>query len=151
MLQMFAFAHGGAQPGGSALSADRATLIALVRPRLERMHRRLKKDAAAFLSLDDAMRHRTRRRLKRLRYSVEFVASLYRPKAVRRYQARLQAAQDVLGQNNDLAVAEAAFRRQLEKDARAWFAIGYLAARRPQLLQKAARAFESLAKAPSFW
>jgi CHAD domain-containing protein len=115
------------------------------------MHRQLKKDAAVFLTLDDTLRHRTRKRLKRLRYCVEFVASLYRAKDVRRYLARLRPAQDALGQYNDLTVAEAAFRGQLEHDARVWFALGWLAARRTQLLQEAARALEELARAPSFW
>jgi len=115
------------------------------------MHRQLTKDAAVFMSLDDAMRHRTRRRLKRLRYCVEFVASLYGAKAVRRYLARLRPAQDVLGQFNDLTVAEEAFRKQLEKDARAWFAIGCLAAFRMQVLKDAVLALTSLTKAAKFW
>ncbi len=151
LLELIAFAHGAAPPSESSLDAQQAPLIALVRPRLKRMHRQLSKDVVVFRSLDDAMRHRTRKRLKRLRYCVELVASLYGAKAVRRYLVRSRAAQDVLGQINDLSVAEAAFRKQLEKDARAWFALGYLAARRAQLLKDTVRALQSLIKAPRFW
>lgn len=151
LLGLVAFAHGAAPAARDTGQEQNAAIALLVPPRLKRMHRQLKKDAAVFLTLDDTLRHRTRKRLKRLRYCVEFVAPLYRGKAVRRYLARLRPAQDALGQYNDLTVAEAAFRGQLERDARAWFALGWLAARRTQLLADAARALEALAKAPSFW
>jgi len=151
LLELIAFAHGAAPPASDPGQEQKAAVSALARPRTQRMHRQLKKDAAVFLTLDDTMRHRTRKRLKRLRYSVEFVAALYPQKAVRRYLAQLRPAQDALGQYNDLMVAEAAFRAQIEHDARAWFALGWLAARRAQLLDVASQALERLAKAPGFW
>jgi triphosphatase len=151
LVELLAFALGGAAQSASSAGAQETPLVAMVRPRLKRMYRQLMNDSAGFLSLDDAMRHRTRKRLKRLRYCVEFVASLYDAKAVRRYLARLRPTQDVLGQLNDLSVADVAFRKQVERDARAWFAIGCLAAHRMQLLKDAALALESLVKAPRFW
>lgn len=151
LLELIAFAHGAAPQEPISLQVHRTPLIALVQPRLKRMHRQLSKDASQFQSLDDAMRHRMRKRLKRLRYSVEFVASLYGERAVRRYLAPLKVAQNVLGQIIDLNVAEAAYRSQIGKDARAWFALGYVAARRAQLLKDAVQALGSLVKAPRFW
>ena len=44
-------------------------------------------DGARFVALDDAARHDLRKRLKRLRYSLEFVAPLFGRKAVARYAA----------------------------------------------------------------
>ena len=151
VLELIAFTHGAAPPASDAGQEQKAAVSTLARPCIERLHRQLKRDAGVFLTLDDTMRHRTRKRLKRLRYCAEFVASLYPAKAVKRYLARLRPAQDALGQYNDLTVAEAAFRGQLEHDARAWFALGWLAARRTQLLQDSARALERLSKAPIFW
>ncbi len=124
---------------------------ALAPPPLNRLHRQIATDAESFLSVDDAARHRTRKRLKRLRYSAEFVAPLFAPKAVARYLGPLRAAQDALGAFNDLAVAELAFRAQVEHDARAWFAVGWLAARRPACLRECRRALQDLAQAQRFW
>jgi triphosphatase len=151
-LQLIAFAQGGGQAVADP-SSDGAPpkLTELVRPRLKRLHRQLKDDASRFLTLDDTLRHRTRKRLKRLRYSVEFVSSLYDAKDVKRYLSRLKPAQDALGNYNDLTVAEAAFRALLEADPRAWFALGWFAAHRAQLLHDAAAALEGLSGAPKFW
>jgi len=123
----------------------------LARPLLNRLHRRIATEAEDFLNVDDAARHRTRKRLKRLRYSAEFVAPLFPSKAVARYLGPLRAAQDALGAFNDLAVAELAFRAQVEHDARAWFAVGWLAARRPACLLECRRALQDLAQAQRFW
>ena len=115
------------------------------------MQRQLKADAAAFATLDDTQRHRTRKRLKRLRYSLEFVASLYSAKAAKRCLARIRAAQEILGQYNDLTVAEQAFKAQISQDSRAWFAVGWLNSRRAQLVPEATTALVKLAKTPNVW
>ena len=46
-----------------------------------------------------------RKSLKKLRYSVEFLQSLYRPKATKRFLRRLKKLQDALGEINDAAMA----------------------------------------------
>ena len=151
LIALIGFAHGEVVPAGSPAQEKTADLNTLARKQIETLHRQLKKDAAAFLKLDDTKRHRTRKRLKRLRYCSEFVASLYRAKPVRRYLKGLRPAQDVLGEYVDLMMAEAAFRQQLEHDGRAWFSLGWLAARRAQILPNTARTLKDLKKAPKFW
>ena len=64
-------------------------------------------DAARFAELDDAARHGLRKRLNRLRYSLDFVAPLFAAKAVTRYLALLKPAQEALGDANDVALTEA--------------------------------------------
>jgi inorganic triphosphatase YgiF len=155
LLALTNFAHGFAlppmlSPGATTAHAE-GKLRDLVRPHLGKLHRQVTRDAVHFLNAEDEMRHRTRKRLKRLRYCVEFTASLYRSASVQRYLARLRPAQDALGEYNDLTVAAAAFRKQLAHDPRAWFALGWLAARREQLLETAARALTALAATPGFW
>ena len=44
---------------------------------LRGLHHRIAKDAARYETLDEAAQHRTRKRLKRLRYGAEFCSSLY--------------------------------------------------------------------------
>lgn len=151
LLDLMAFAHGAAQTAEAADQPSDRSLTERVRPLVERLHRQLGKDATEFLTCDDARRHRTRKRLKRLRYAVELVSSVCRGKAVKRYLARLRPAQDALGLYNDLTVAEALFKRRLEHDPRAWFALGWLAAQRQKLLADAAQALAELPRSARIW
>ena len=110
-------------------------MLALASQRLSRLHKRVTADAARFAAHDDEARHALRKRLKRLRYSLEFVAPLYARKPVSRYLSVLKPAQQALGDVNDLVVAEAALRQQAEPAA---FVLGWLAARREVLQTLAA-------------
>ncbi|TDP63038.1 CYTH and CHAD domain-containing protein [Roseateles toxinivorans] len=150
LLALLQFAHGAEANQPADEGAALQTSIGVVaRAGIKGLHRQLRKDAAAFDDMDDAKRHRVRKRLKRLRYGVEFVSSLYRGKAVKRYLACLRPAQEALGLYNDLCVAEAAFRQQAQTDPRAWFAVGWLSAQREPLREAAARALrEAMATKP---
>jgi inorganic triphosphatase YgiF len=146
-------------PGASDDGAANALLAApaarhLVR-RVARWHRRIAADARGFAGLDDAGRHRLRKRAKRLRYALEFCAGLLDGDALRPVLKRLRALQDVLGVLNDANLAIGALRAQREADrdpARApavdaarCFALGWLAARRDALLERAAAAAKKFA------
>ena len=122
--------------GRGAAPSPQARVAAL----LARLHRRLRKDAAAFARLSDDERHRLRKRLKRLRYGIELSGALFPRRKVEAYLATLRPAHEALGRLNDLVVAEALFRGQTAQDGRAWFAVGWLAARRPAQAEAALRA-----------
>jgi CHAD domain-containing protein len=119
--------------------------------RLQRWHRRVVRAAARYAELDDNARHTLRKRVKRLRYAVEFVASLYKAKAVAGYLKRLAPLQDSLGRYNDLCVGLATYRDAVGDDPRAWFAIGWLTARREVLLAESAAALGDFARCKPFW
>jgi len=166
---------------------DDADLTAIAKPLIKQMYRQLRKDAGQFLTLDDVSHHRTRRRLKRLRYAIEFLAPLFDAKKVKRYLARARPAQDALGELNDLVVAEQFFRNTvntvktvnaldsvhtgravgavgtvsevnaiaaakavgaLGADSHAWFALGWISARRNELLAVAAHSLQELTAKP---
>lgn len=112
-------------------------LRARLAARLNRWHRRAAADAKRYPELDDAGRHRLRKRVKRLRYALEFSAALFKPRELRRYLRALRAVQERLGAINDVVVAMKAFNRHRDTDLRAWFALGWLAARREVLIAKA--------------
>jgi len=131
---------------GDAPASPRAWFAA----RLRRWHRQARKDAAGFVTLDDAGRHRLRKRVKRLRYAVEFGASLFGPRRVRRYLEPLRALQERLGALNDVVVALAAFRGPSDDPARV-FALGWLAARRDALVAACAPELKAFVKVRSFW
>ena len=122
-----------------------------VAERLQAWHRRVARDGARYAELDDLARHRLRKRIKRLRYAAEFAASLYKGKAVGRYLARLAPAQDSLGRYNDLCVGLATYRAAVGDDPRAWFAIGWLTARRDALLADSVTALRNFARSEPFW
>lgn len=135
------------------LDADAApTPVAecLARP-LKRWHKQAVVDAKRFAELDDTQRHRLRKRVKRLRYAVEFSAGLFERKAVRRYLKPLRALQERLGAISDVIVAIDALRETPERDTRAWFALGWLSARRAALIEQAGAELKAFAKAEVFW
>lgn len=96
---------------------------------LRHLLRQVRRDAQAFDALDDAARHRLRRRIKRLRYATELSAALWPAKPLARFLDALQAAQGPLGELNDAVVAAAHCRALAAQQPEAWFAVGWLAAR----------------------
>jgi inorganic triphosphatase YgiF len=56
-------------------------------------------------TLDEAARHELRKRLKKLRYAIEFFTSLYPEKMTKPFLKRLKALQDDFGALQDLATA----------------------------------------------
>ena len=104
----------------------------LVLPVVRGWSRQCKKDALRFESFDLEQRHRLRKRLKRLRYALEFIESELPTKCYKRFSKALTTVLDDLGDYNDLQVAIEAYRGIAEIDLRAWFAIGWLMAQLPK-------------------
>jgi len=141
-------AQSGSDGEGGAASPALHERLSL---RLKRWHKQAVADARRFTELDDSQRHRLRKRIKRLRYAVEFSAGLFERKAVRRYLKPLRALQERLGSISDVIVAIDALRGTTERDARGWFALGWLSARRAALIEQAAAELKAFAKAEVFW
>ncbi|MBK6854577.1 MAG: CYTH and CHAD domain-containing protein [Burkholderiales bacterium] len=133
-IELMSFAHGS--PAGPATDAP-FDLSRLALPLVDRLQRRLHVDASNFGALDDVQRHTTRKRLKRLRYALELVGSLCRPKALRRSLKRLQPAQAALGDYNDLVVAAEFCQAWADREPHAWFVVGWCAAKQTQALSHA--------------
>ena len=133
--------------GAKQASALRASLAAPV----QRLLRQVQRDALRFAELDDEGRHRLRRRIKRLRYAAEGLAPLWRAKAVEKTLDALQRAQTPLGEYNDTVVALAHCRALAEIDPHAWFAVGWLSARRAALQAPCTKALARLAVVRGFW
>ena len=123
----------------------------LLRAPLHRLLRQVQRDAAGFDTLDDAARHRLRRRIKRLRYAADAVASLWPARPVERTLRALARAQEPLGAYNDTVVALALMRGLAAQEGRAWFAVGWLTARREALAGPCADALVRLSQVRGFW
>jgi triphosphatase len=92
-----------ASGGGEALvpAADFA------RERLAARYVRVRKIGRRIGKLNETERHALRIKLKKLRYAVDFFASLWPKRRTEAFRERLSDLQDVLGQMNDAAVARA--------------------------------------------
>jgi CHAD domain-containing protein len=127
------------------------TLRDVLATRLNRWHRQVLADAARFAELDDAQRHVLRKRVKRLRYSVEFAQSLFAKRRVRAYLTPLRAVQERLGELNDAVVGLAAYSASADADSRALYAVGWLGARREALIVSCAPELGAFAEVKRFW
>jgi triphosphatase len=99
--------RGWRQQAVSETSVDLlAPLGELAAELLERRHRKARRLARHFEALTPEERHGLRIAIKKLRYAVDSLQELYRPKAVRRYLRRLAGLQDDLGIVNDIATMD---------------------------------------------
>jgi triphosphatase len=118
---------------------------------LRKLEKKIRRDDARFAALGDDERHQLRKRIKRLRYAAELVGSLWPQRPVQKFLRRLQKAQTPLGQLNDAVVALELYRNLARQDPRAWFAAGWLAARKEALLAPCNKIFADLATRRGFW
>ena len=118
---------------------------------LSKLHQKVCADAENYQNLDIESRHRTRKRVKRLRYNVEFLQSLFPEKDVKRYLKALKPLQETLGHYNDLYVAESLYRPYVKKQSKAWFVIGWLTAEQQHLSEQAAEQLQQFSQTEPFW
>lgn len=86
------------------------------------------KRAKNFASLTVEERHELRKKMKRLRYSLEFIEGECKSSKFRQFSKVLARAQNELGTYNDLQVALENYRSIVTHDPAAWFAVGWLIA-----------------------
>ena len=150
LVALIAFTAGEAQDVSESSLSPKATLR-LLRKHLQQLHAKTVRDGKRFETLAAESQHRTRKRLKRLRYLGEFVAPLFVETGAKRYLARLGPAQDALGEFNDEAVACTLSRQAVEHDPGAWFAVGWFSARRAAGARACRKALGEIAAGPRFW
>ncbi|MFZ0708939.1 MAG: CHAD domain-containing protein, partial [Terrimicrobiaceae bacterium] len=108
-------------------------------------------------SLSAAERHEMRKRLKTMRYAVEFLASLYPAKDVRRFTKKLRSLQDKFGYLNDVVVAEklklvrADGTSDPDLQRAGGYVIGWHAARAERAWNNIRSGWKRFAKSSPFW
>ncbi|NYT79980.1 CYTH and CHAD domain-containing protein [Alcaligenaceae bacterium] len=115
--------------------------------RLNKWLDRLCSDGEHFLTLSSETQHDQRKKVKRLRYCLDFTAPLFAEKRFKRVHDALTAAQQTLGDLNDLYVAQDYYVELAAEHPAALFALGWLAARQEQCRIEAQSAFVTLRKA----
>ncbi len=131
--------------------ADTPLLAEAARAVLKPAWRRAMADARQFKQLPADAQHRLRRRLKRLRYSIEFLQPVLRDQASTRALAALGRALDALGACNDALMAQRQLQALPEQTPASGFALGWLAARQAPLQRRAARRLQALAATRRCW
>ena len=138
-----------AQAGPDGASPKQARK--LLRTRLGKLHQQLRRGGDAFEALAPEAQHEVRKRLKRLRYLVEFVGPCFDAKGAARHARKLEPAQDALGLYMDELTAQQAYRAAAAQAPRAWFAVGWLLARQPESAHLAGQALRAAGGANRFW
>lgn len=123
----------------------------LVRKALAKLHAQILRDGCRFASLDEVHQHRVRKRVKRLRYLAEFAAPLFPSRKTKAFGDSLKPLQDALGMYNDDLMALHAYRALARDDPKAWFATGWLSARREPLVLACQCAIQDMARTRPFW
>lgn len=130
---------------------DEPSLKEFASARLRKGAKRVAALTENFADLDAPGRHRLRILVKRQRYAVEFLGSLFRRKSVKRHARALARAQDVLGLANDCANALAHVRDLAPPADFLEFARGWFAAREAGGVEAASRALATAAAKRRFW
>ena len=97
-------------------------------PIIIKWQKKCAKRAKNFTSLTVEERHELRKKMKQLRYSLEFIESECKSTKFRHFSKVLARAQNELGMYNDLQVALENYRTIVTHDPAAWFAVGWLIA-----------------------
>lgn len=150
LLELLAFCHDDTPAPPGAAVGPKATRKHL-RKRLDRLHRKVVREGAQFMALGEEQQHDVRKRAKRLRYLVEFIGPLFDADRAHAFIDGLKPVQAALGDYNDELVALAAYRALTPCEPTAWFAVGWLSARREHNAQVCAQALADFAKVPPFW
>ena len=86
-----------------------------------------------------------------MRYLAEFAAPLFRSGKTRAFADSLKPLQDALGGYNDELMALHAYRTLAPQQPEAWFAVGWLSARREPQALACQRAVEAFSRTRPFW
>lgn len=118
--------------------------------KLDKWHRKIVRDGVQFAMLEIQARHDLRKRVKKLRYAMQFTDALLPEKALSAYLKALSQVQNILGDMNDLYNALEKFSLLRDTQPSAWFACGWMTHKLDLLQTDAVTAFQKLSK-DSYW
>ena len=115
---------------------------------VRRLHARIARDARHFAALSAPRQHTLRKRVKRLRYAVEYCAERMPAKPLRRHLRTLRAAQVALGRLQDIAVASELLRPRAAHDPVAARALEWLQHEMRRAVRRSAKALQRVDAPP---
>lgn len=151
LVQMSAFVHSPAPSSGMSIpSVHPHRLTKMILPKLLQWHRKILKEGIHFAELGTEVRHELRKRVKRLRYALQFADALLAHKQLEPYLRDLSKVQNILGEMNDLTNAQEKFTALRDSQPSAWFACGWITYKLNQFQTDAENAFRQLSSNP-YW
>ena len=129
----------------------KSSLKPLLLKKLNKWHRQIVQNGLTFRTLEIEQQHALRKKSKRLRYALQFCESLLTDQKLQPYRKQLAKVQDILGDMNDLYVAQPLFETLTAQQPQAWFACGWIQARLSTLTQEASEAFKQLSETSPPW
>lgn len=144
--------------GASAtqMKAMAAPVTEMAEPLLERAYKRVLKRGDDVGGLSVPQLHALRLDIKQMRYGTEFFGAVYPAKKVKKFRSKLTTMQEILGQLQDAAVAEArllALSPSLTKDGMIAVGLvsGWFGARADHKLEGLTEATKQFAEQKTFW
>ncbi|CAM4262355.1 CYTH and CHAD domain-containing protein [Acinetobacter pragensis] len=122
-----------------------------IHQQLNKMHRQICQAESAFVQMQASEKHQVRKRVKRMRYSVEFVSSLYPQSEIKQYLKALKPLQENLGRFNDLCVAHALFEQSIALQPKAWFVLGWIASEQKHIELTIKKNLQRFKQVQRFW
>ncbi|WP_343595142.1 CHAD domain-containing protein [Acinetobacter sp.] len=118
---------------------------------LTMLHGKILKNAIQYQKLSIEQKHRLRKQLKRLRYSIEFVKDLYPEHKINDYLEQLAPVQNALGQYNDTLIAEHVFKQNTQKSSSQTSAINWLKGQHPAHEKQVLKKLKKFIKLKPIW
>jgi inorganic triphosphatase YgiF len=138
-------------PGAAALVEEHeGKLGKSFSKRLNRWLKRVCLEGQEFETLPIETQHAVRKKIKRLRYSMEFSAGVLSPKTFAGLRSAVADAQDRLGELNDLYVAQGCYAALVHHQPQAYFALGWLHAMQQHKKVEVHAALDRLCKTRRF-
>lgn len=105
--------------------------------RLDKWWERILRQGSLFTELSGDGQHAVRKKVKLIRYGLEFSSSLVKHKRADELSRASLEIQDILGELNDYYVADSYYQAQAAQPEALWFAIGWLRAMQAQQVKRA--------------
>jgi CHAD domain-containing protein len=118
---------------------------------LDKVLKDTKKLANTFMEIADERRHKLRKRLKHLRYTLEFFVDFCNQKNYKNYLTGLGKVLDALGHYNDVCVALEKSQERLSLDPNILFAIGWLKSEQSRTCLECAQAVKTFSQIKKIW
>jgi len=118
---------------------------------LDKVQKDTKKIALNFMGIQDEQRHKLRKRLKRLRYSLEFFKDFCDQKRYKDYLKSLGRVSESLGNYNDICVALEKSEQLLSVDSNILFAMGWLKAEQTRTRSECNEVLQKFYKLKKVW
>jgi triphosphatase len=128
-----------------------SVLLDYLKPRLSKLHRRVRRGCKRFFKASAGERHQLRIQIKRLRYAIDAVQSLFDPKQTKPYLKTLASLQNILGGMTDINTTRRLLGSLELTAACRKTAKHLLKQQEASFLQASSDALDHMRAAPRFW